>query len=259
MNTRLVSSLVAMLTLSLGLAGCVGAEPTDGDIEAAEAAEATGDADDADNAEELSVAESELSGSQLGCFNSEYFCELTVGSGVLLCPNLPNPNDVKVKSTINGVVLEVDMTNWSQMQVQGNAKASKLYTFHIGDSPTNDGWAGDAGTTQYDAEMFLYDNSLLAYRNDFGGSSHIASLANAIPGGSGSFCTVVGDQEMVWYGTPAGSNQSTSYIGLSDPNLFKPHMGDKKLYVGINRTVGSASRVGSAIGSVVRVSLLPLP
>lgn len=239
MKYTIITHAFAALAITACLAGCTGAEtgsePDDID-------EPTEESDDAIS---------------LGCFNSEYYCDLTVGSGVLSCPNLPDPTDVKITSTANGVVLEVDMQSWGRMQVSANAKASSLYTFHIGDSPTNNGWAGDAGTTQYDAEMHLYDNSLFVYRNDLGGSSLAGSMGDAIPGAVGSFCTVVADQAMVWYGTPSGASQSTRYLGLSDPFLFRPHMGDQKLFVGINRTVGSAARTGSAIGGVVRLSLAP--
>lgn len=253
MKTHLVSSL--LVTLTLGLGGCVGFEPTDADTDTIDAID---DVESAEALEPQAIAKSAVAGTELGCFNSEYFCELTVDTGVLSCPNLPDPNDVTIKSTVNGFVLEVKMTNWGQMQVQANAEASSLYTFHIGDSPTNDGWSGDAGTTKYDAEVFLHNNGLFAYRNDFGGSSHIASLADAIPDGVGSFCAVVADQEFVWYGTPAGASQSTTYLGISDPFLFRPNLDDEKLYVGINRTVGKASRTGSAIDGVVLVSLSPL-
>lgn len=40
------------------------------------------------------------------------------------------------------------------------------YTFTVGDSRSNDGWGGDAGTQSNDAEMQIYNTTLDAYGND---------------------------------------------------------------------------------------------
>ncbi|XP_076472059.1 uncharacterized protein LOC143301565 [Babylonia areolata] len=43
---------------------------------------------------------------------------------------------------------------------------SKGWTFHVGDSATNNGYAGDAGTQKYDAEVHSVDNTIHFYGRD---------------------------------------------------------------------------------------------
>ena len=58
------------------------------------------------------------------------------------------------------------------------ATSIQNYAFHIGNSISNNGWAGDSGHSLYDSEAHMYNNGLYVYRNDIGGSGLAGSLGN---------------------------------------------------------------------------------
>lgn len=238
---KMLVQLVSMATIAAAATGC---EPAEQDLAAAE-----GD-------RSKDPAETE----KIGCYNSEYFCEIDIDNGSISCPYLPDPSDVTVLSANSSgqMVLRLDMTDWSAMQIKAEATSIQNYAFHIGNSISNNGWAGDSGHSLYDSEAHMYNNGLYVYRNDIGGSGLAGSLGNAIPNGNGSMCVTVTDSELTWYGTPAGSPQSTTYVNVSDPDIFQIGADDSFLYIGFNRTVGSAGRTGSNFTGVALLELLPL-
>ncbi|KAK2171353.1 hypothetical protein NP493_1066g02007 [Ridgeia piscesae] len=123
------------------------------------------------------------SGLRLHSGPSEAYCvDLTTSKTSVL----PGDTDDVVwtkKPTSNGGqcnlqgVLKITPPCWAKsVSFHMAFEKSDMWSFNIGNSPTNNGWAGDSGTTRYDAEIHsMYSDKLYVYRSDVGGSTLITS------------------------------------------------------------------------------------
>lgn len=121
----------------------------------------------------------------------------------------------------------------------------KAWSTNLGDSPTNDGFAGDAGTTNHDAELWVLDESL--------------SLAPATPGPNidnplavqnlsltdSSLKFVVKNQFVSW-GQPYSVVQEPATQNLfAIPDTTVPLADQRAIYLGLNRVIsGRSDRTG---------------
>ena len=121
----------------------------------------------------------------------------------------------------------------------------KLWTVNLGDSPTNDGFAGDAGTTDNDAELWVLGEDLSLAN---GGS--LAQVNNplvlqhlALTDGALKF--VVKNQSVSW-GNPYSLVQSpASKFLFAIPDTTVAAADQRAIYLGLNRVIGNnASRTG---------------
>lgn len=129
------------------------------------------------------------------------------------------------------------------------------WTAHIGDSPTNDGFAGDAGSLPLgeNAEVQILHETLSAYSNATQPPvDRLAFQDMSLTDGSVKF--VVKDQFVSW-GQP--------YSAFSTPSLKKLFFlptdgsGNRTLYVGLNRVVAPADGPnGSRNGCGARHAIL---
>jgi hypothetical protein len=121
------------------------------------------------------------------------------------------------------------------------------WSTHIGDSLTNDGHAGDAGTTEREAEIWVFNENLsLAAANllvplgiDNPLTTQHLSLTNA------ALKFVVKDQFVSW-GQPYGFVQMPATRNLfSIPDLTVPAADQRAIYLGLNRVIhGPGARTG---------------
>ena len=155
----------------------------------------------------------------------------------------------------------VDMTNYRTMIVEAPLQKVSQWGLHIGNSSTNDGYGGDAGTTWHDSEFFTFGTGAALYSDDFGGSAVVASLPGVIDLNNDFSYTVVCD------GYLGFQTDSLPYTDYSSPNIFQidgdesdpgssTGLNDRKLWLGLNRTIGSTSRVGQGT-SYVKIHLVP--
>lgn len=126
------------------------------------------------------------------------------------------------------------------------------WTVDIGDSSTNNGWAGDAGTQRNDAEMQVAGRSFTVYGRDGTPVQPLFNFDN--PGlGPGSVGTFdVSDQKLCWNlpGTDGCLNSSYLYALNGQPDS-EPGGVNFDIYAGFNRVIsGPGSRVGSGVTSV---------
>jgi hypothetical protein len=118
------------------------------------------------------------------------------------------------------------------------------WTVNLGDSPTNDGYAGDAGTTDNYAELWVLGEDLslanggpLAQVNNPLAMQHL-SLTN------GSLKFVVKNQFVSW-GQPYSLVQSpASKFLFAIPDTTVPAADQRAIYLGLNRVIGSTARTG---------------
>ncbi|KAH9495528.1 hypothetical protein Btru_013508 [Bulinus truncatus] len=123
------------------------------------------------------------------------------------------------------------------------------WVYHIGDSSTNDGYGGDAGTQSRDAEFHLY-GTISGYFGDgksnslaFGHASNVKTRASYI----------IGDETQVWYYDcdPFTANyfHDPDYFALSgQPDEEGPVNYD--ILVGINRVIGNPEQFGAGACAV---------
>ena len=122
----------------------------------------------------------------------------------------------------------------------------KNWSVNLGDSPTNDGFAGDAGTTDNDAELWIL-NEDLSLAN---GGNNPALINNplvlqhlALTNGSLKFA--VKNQSVSW-GNPYSLVQSpASKFLFAIPDITVAAADQRAIYLGLNRViVDRADRIG---------------
>ncbi len=153
------------------------------------------------------------------------------------CPNLMATLKIVIPGGANGCT-QANIV----VEYEGTPKA---WSTNLGDSPTNDGFAGDAGTTDHDAELWILDESL--------------SLAPATPGPNvdnplavqhlsltdSSLKFVVKNQFVSW-GQPYSVVQEPATQNLfAIPDTTVPLADQRAIYLGLNRVItGRSDRTG---------------
>jgi hypothetical protein len=142
-------------------------------------------------------------------------------------------------------VLKIDLRGCTQANVVVEYEGTpKDWTVNLGDSPTNDGFAGDAGTTPNNAEMWIVNEDLsVANGGNAPGviDNPIARLDMALTDSALKF--VVKNQYLS-IGNPAGLLQTPNTKKLfAIPDTAVAAEGSN-IYLGINRTIANPSRRG---------------
>jgi len=130
------------------------------------------------------------------------------------------------------------------------------WTVNIGDSPSNDGWAGDAANFSNDAEMQILNSDMSVYGNDYTppGRSLLLSAANFVKSGETPIIKVM-NNHLEWNSLTAEGGLTSPYLyGLGQPdNEGKPNY---DIYAAFNRVIsGRPDRVGSGL-AWVRITLM---
>lgn len=169
-------------------------------------------------------------------------------------------------SSGNQRVTQVDLNaafNWQSLNVLVETCSPSGWTVNIGDSPTNNGGGGDGGSTAHDSEAELNGTVLNVFYSDVGGNGPHSTLNNAISsfGCTTQQWTVTEDQ--ISYDDDGNTADVPRFISrgrLGTPSSlfnFPPYNeADSQdssgtwaddIFVGLNRTVGTASRSGSGV------------
>jgi hypothetical protein len=127
--------------------------------------------------------------------------------------------------------------------------APKQWSTNLGDSPTNDGFAGDAGTTNHSAELWVNNEDLsLASANmlaPFGLTIDNPLVTQHLALTDSSLKFVVKNQYVSW-GQPFGLVQTPATKNLfAIPDTSVPAADQRAIYLGLNRVItGLAGRTG---------------
>ncbi|HEX9944130.1 MAG TPA: hypothetical protein VGG03_19125 [Thermoanaerobaculia bacterium] len=148
--------------------------------------------------------------------------------------------------------------NWASLSVLTQVCSPSGWTINIGDSPTNNGGGGDGASTNHDAETQILDRVPSVFPSDYLASPRPLCQFPAISTG----CSV---QEWFLYsdGTSLSFDPEISFGGnegfcsnsaLFDFPFYRQSDGEDpnqtwadKLFVGLNRTVGTATRSGTGV------------
>ncbi len=127
------------------------------------------------------------------------------------------------------------------------------WTVNIGDSPTDNGFGGDAATFSNDAEMQILGSTLSVYGNDATPTAvrNMLNLTNVVALGS----VITLDVKNTYLGFGTGELRSDRLYALAgQPDTEGPVNYD--IFAAFNRTVGDFSRNGTGVTQVV-VTLYP--
>jgi len=198
-----------------------------------------------------------------GSAQGTYSCTLDTGGGST-CDGFNVIANNTGGSTRTAVVNLTGSFFWKYMAVRVYSCNPSGWSFHIGDSSTNNGGGGDSFTTQHDAELQVNGSTISVFPSEFASFGSVTS-AYSVPSG----CTIqeyriynhyvyvdpnvsVASNESAWlhyffdfppYDPGDGDTEDTGYC---DGN-FSYHCQERKLYIGLNRTYGDASRSGSGV------------
>lgn len=148
--------------------------------------------------------------------------------------------------------------DWQTFVLRVETCEPQGWTVHIGDSPTNNGFGGDGGSTSHDAEAHSFDNILSVYESDIGTSELTCKFTGPQnPGGCIVQQYFVGNDYFEFdpaVAVPAnplsicGNGEIFDFNPYDEPDFEDPSgLHEDKLYVGLNQTYGSASRNGKGI------------
>lgn len=125
----------------------------------------------------------------------------------------------------------------AEIAVEYGAKIT-AWTVHIADSPTNDAYGGDAGTTIYDAELWINQQILWVATNQTPGGSDYELAQENLSLNYGALKFVVKNQHISW-GPPYNvleTPHTKKLFTLPDPS--NPAEG-YSIYLGLNRVVAN--------------------
>lgn len=161
----------------------------------------------------------------------------------------------------SGLTISVDMSDpggmsptgqWDIMEVVGMTSGLSGYALNIGNSPSNNGWTGDAGDNSNDAEAQITGNTLRVYHGDRAGSGLALQVGNAVSTSGGFFEATVCDGTFIWESDTTAPTLVTHPDSIfqhdgSEPDVEAGGTNDQMLYIGFNQVVDGPYRSGSGI------------
>jgi hypothetical protein len=130
------------------------------------------------------------------------------------------------------------------------------WTINIGDSPSNDGWAGDGADQSNDAEMQIKGNTLAVYGNDYipyyettDDSRHILSVPKFIQAGDFARLEVC-DSHLAWLSSTADDELTSPYLYALNGQNDGEGSSNYDIYAAFNRVISNSSRSGSGVSTV---------
>lgn len=192
---------------------------------------------------------------QAACPTNPFFIDLKTGFSSAIAPaaqvsfKLPLANSpVAGCGGWKDAVLKINLKDCTQANIVVEFEGvPKLWTVNLGDSPTNDGFAGDSGTTPNDAELWIVGEDLsVANGGDVPGTVNNPIAAQDLSLNNGALKFVVKNQFVSWsqphtfVSTPATKQIFAipdTAAGTGDPGAF--------IYLGLNQVInGRADRKG---------------
>lgn len=121
----------------------------------------------------------------------------------------------------------------------------KSWSVNLGDSPTNDGFAGDGGTTDNDAELWILGEDLSVANGGSAAAINNPLVLQHLALTNGSIKFAVKNQFVSW-GNPYGFVTSpASKFLFAIPDTTVPAADQRAIYLGLNRViVDRADRIG---------------
>lgn len=131
---------------------------------------------------------------------------------------------------------------------------------NIGDSKTNNGYAGDGSTQSNDAELQVYNRCYRLYASDYGKSALLKNVSNFTPATGNKWMRfyVANGYTSYYSSTTSGSHSSSNIFALNGQADGEGKT-NFTMYAGFNRVVANTSRVGKGINYVTVKLYDPVP
>ena len=156
-------------------------------------------------------------------------------------------------SVANGqYITTIDMGAYSSLAMTATVCNPTGWLFDLADSPTDNGFGGDSGTSMNDAEIQIQSAALAVYSNDYGGTATLDSTPNYIPvNGCSTVQWLVLDQNFTSV-QPSGVNLVNSALLRINPPTDSPGAPDALWYLGVNTVVQGpgVGRTGTGVQTV---------
>ena len=114
-----------------------------------------------------------------------YQCSIDVNASFTSCnPALVDANEAAPGEWVADVFMGNPEANFRRMDIYAKVCKPTGYALHVSDSPTANGWGGDASTTDHDAEAHSFGSSLQFYSTSdfangaFGNHSSLAAKSS---------------------------------------------------------------------------------
>jgi len=187
-----------------------------------------------------------------------YTCTVDITAGTNNCTD-----NVITATLTSGIyrVLRANLgTTYQRLDVFANVCNPTNWWIHLADSPTTNGFGGDAGTANHDAEAYLLGSQFQMYTMDNSrGAAWPSYRSDGVAATSGCYRVqwAIFESRVLFDDDPDPSDPFRVDVTTSrgferspyaEPDAEDSTGADSNLwYVGLNRTVGSASRVGTGV------------
>jgi hypothetical protein len=173
-----------------------------------------------------------------------YACSVDVARGATNCGG-----DVRLSGFGPGRGLAtIDMGRFHQLEATVTLSSAAGWSFDIGDSPSNDGFGGDAAQRSNDAELFALDGRLQLFGSDFTPPG-AAKKAVDVPFGAGTHTILVEDQHV--RDLADGVDMCAPYLLRLSPPVDREGPPDRIWYMSFDGVVsGRRDRTGRGLQRV---------
>lgn len=142
--------------------------------------------------------------------------------------------------------LRVDMRGRDRLHLLLMVCDSTGWTFHLGDSVTNDGDGGDAGSSSHDAELQIRDRAFSVFDSDEGPIDETWTNPETLAASGCSSVDIEVRTDEVRF-DPGDYRVDSPYLFSIDPPSDAEGAPDATWYIGLNRTWGNATRSGTGL------------
>lgn len=184
-------------------------------------------------------------------------CEIDLENNTHTCQNLPairfivGPGDKKV---VIGINLDPAKTSFTEATFSVEYRKRAVgWTVNVGDSISNNGFAGDGANQSNDAEVQILDNTLSVY-----GSDHVPpevrlllKYAPLVEGKHASIVLTVKNQFLSFSHGGQKSELSSQYLYALEGQHDEEGPLNYDIYAAFNRTIASADRSGSGVSKII--------
>ncbi len=182
----------------------------------------------------------------------EIACRVDLQGGDIDCEGAPV--EVHSMGGIEGMVLKIDMSAHRVLMVDVDVNNQEGWLVNLGNSPTNNGNAGDGASTSHDSEVQLVDTHLALFRSDYGSNLKTISEPSAIAAQEDTATMIVCDGAFAF-------SSSVYEVGVSDPAIFqidgdeedveRQADNDRFLWLAVEQVIaGGNQRVGDGVADL---------
>ncbi len=182
----------------------------------------------------------------------EIACRVDLQGGDVECQGAPV--EVHSMGALGGMVLKIDMSAHRVLMVDVDVNNHRDWLVNLGNSPTNNGNAGDGANTSHDSEVQLVDTHLALFRSDYGSNLKTISEPSAIAAQEDTATMIVCDGAFAF-------SSSVYEVGVSDPAIFqidgdeedveRQATNDSVLWLGVEQVIaGGSERTGDGVADL---------